>query len=71
LLALIVLFGGPHSDVGLPRLLGQKIKVDFVIALLEEDGFALVAALCNVMRKPRNHDPGKTCHVQTIASRGE
>jgi hypothetical protein len=24
-----------------------------------------------VMRKPRNHDPGKTCHVQTIASRGE
>ena len=68
---MIVLFGGPHSDVGLARLLGQKIEVDFVIAIFEEDGLAPVAALCKMMRKARDHDPGKTCHVETIASRGE
>ena len=53
----------PNRDLGLQRLLRKKIEIYFVIAILEEDGFAPVAPLRNVMRKPRNHDPRKTSHV--------
>jgi hypothetical protein len=31
---------GPNRDAGFQRLLGEKIEIDFVIAILEEDGFA-------------------------------
>jgi len=48
----------------------QEIGVDFVVAILKEDGLAAVATLSDMVRKPRNHDTSKSSHVRTIAPRG-
>ena len=55
---------GPHRDLGLQRLLGQQVEVDLMVAILKEDGLAPVAALRDMMRKPRNHDPRQTRHAK-------
>jgi hypothetical protein len=60
---------GPHGNARLQRLLGQQIEIDLVIAILKEDSLAPVAALCNVMREPRNHDSSQSSHTRTIALR--
>jgi len=57
----------PNRDLGLQRLLRKKIEVDFVVAILKEDGLAAVAPLSDMVRKPRNHDTSKSSHVRTIA----
>jgi hypothetical protein len=36
------------------RLFGQKIAIDFLIVILEEDRLPAVAALCDAMRQVRN-----------------
>jgi hypothetical protein len=63
--------GAPHQD-RIPletgaTCLGQKIEIDFVVAILKEDGLAPVAALRNMMRKPRNHDTSESSHTPTVA----
>ena len=47
---------GPHGDTGLQRLLGQQVKVDFVVAVFKENGLAPIATLRDMMRQPRNDD---------------
>jgi hypothetical protein len=37
-------------------LLGQQVEIDFVVAILKENGLAPVATLREMMRKSRNHD---------------
>jgi len=61
---------GPDGNVGFQGLLGQEIEVDFVVAILKEDGLAPVATLSDMVRKPRNHDTSKSSHVRTIAPWG-
>ena len=58
---------GPHRNVRLQRLLGQQIEIDFVVAIVKEDGLAPIAALGNRMRKPRNHYPSESSNACTIA----
>ena len=40
-----------------------------MVAILKEDSLPPVAALRDMMRKTRNHDPRQTCHAATIALR--
>jgi hypothetical protein len=63
--------GHPHQD-RIPletgaTCLGQQIEIDFVVTVFKENGLALVAALRNMMRKPRNHDTSESSHTQTVA----
>jgi hypothetical protein len=53
---------GPHIHVFLTRMLCQKITVDLLVAVFEEDGFATVAALCHVMWQAVNSHTGETSH---------
>ena len=55
---------GPHRNASLQRLLGEQIEVDFVVAILEEDGLTPVAPLRDVMRKTRNRNPRQTRHAK-------
>jgi len=52
----------PYLDASLERLLGQQIAVDLLAAFLEEDGFAPVATLRDVVRKTRNHNVRQSSH---------
>ena len=60
---------GPNRYLRLRGLLGQQIQIDFLVAVLKEDRLAPVAALRDMMRKSRNHDPRETCHEARIAGK--
>ena len=57
---------GPNLDVRLLCLLGQEITVNLLIAILEEDGLAPVAALGNVMRAVGHNDAGNARHAEML-----
>jgi hypothetical protein len=46
-------------------MFGQKIAVDLLVTLLEENGLAPVAALCDMMRDRRDNDASETSHGQS------
>ena len=54
---------GPYLDAGLDGLLGQEVAVYLVIAVLEEDRLAPVAALGDMVRQTRDDDAGETRHA--------
>jgi len=41
---------GPHLDLGLAHLFGEQIQIDLLIARLEEDRLAAIAARSNAVR---------------------
>src|SRR5271166_4759463 len=55
---------GPYRNAGLPRLLGQQIKIDFVIAVFKEDRLAPIAALSHMMWQPRDHHARQPSHTE-------
>jgi len=59
----------PYVNFRLPRLSGQQVQIDFVIAVLKKDRLAPVATLGNMMRKPRNHNSSQASQAGTIAPR--
>ena len=52
----------PDLDARLLRLFGEKIAVYLLIAVLEEDGLAPVAALCYMMRAVGHDDASDARH---------
>jgi hypothetical protein len=57
----------PDLDARLQRLLQQEIEIDFVVAILKEDGLASVAALRDMVRKSRHYDTSESSHRTTVA----
>lgn len=57
----------PDLDARLQSLFGEQIEVDFVVAIVKEDGLAPVAALRDMVRKPRYDDASESRHGKTIA----
>jgi len=62
---------GPPANARLQRLRGQQVAIDFVVAILKENGLAPVATLRDMMRKSGNHDTSNSSHTWTIALCGE
>lgn len=58
---------GPHGDAGFGCLFGEQVEIDFVVAVLKEDGLAAVSALGHMMRKAWNDDTSESRHAETIA----
>jgi len=57
---------GPHPDRRFATVLGKKIAIDFLVAGLEENGFAPIAALRNVMRTSGDDDASEASHDANI-----
>ena len=57
---------GPDVHSGANGLLGKQVAIDLLIAVLEEDRLATIAALRNVMRQARNNDAAQACHAPMI-----
>jgi hypothetical protein len=45
---------------------GEEIAIDLLVARFEEDGFAPVATLRDVMRAAGNDDAGETGHGESV-----
>ncbi len=58
----------PRFPQRLLRLIGQEIAVDIVVAILEEDGLAAVAAGGDVVRIIANDDAGIAGHAALCAT---
>lgn len=57
----------PDCDHGLSTMFGKKIAIDLLVARLEENGFAAITALRDVVRATGNDDAGETGHRQDIS----
>lgn len=57
---------GPHFDACLSQLFGEKIAINLLIAIIEKDGLAPVAALGDVMGAIRDDDAGDTRHCESL-----
>jgi hypothetical protein len=60
---------GPNLDRRLAAVLGKQIAVDFLVARLEENGLAPIAALRNVMRAIWNDNSSDAGHEGDISQR--
>ena len=60
---------GPDLDRRFAAMFGEKIAIDFLVADLEENGLAPIAALGNVMRTSGDDDASETSHDQNISPR--
>jgi hypothetical protein len=61
---------GPNLGSGLTCLLGQQAAVDLVVAVFEEDGFAAIAALGNMVGKPGDDNAGEARHTEILSPGG-
>lgn len=57
---------GPDGDGGFLAVLGEQVAIDFLVAGFEEDGFAAIAALRDVVWTPGDDDAGETGHRKDI-----
>ncbi len=55
---------GPHLRFVFTGLLGEEVDINSLIAVLEEDGFASVATLGDVVSAPGNYDSRKPWHAR-------
>jgi len=58
---------GPHRNPASRSLLGQDAAIDVLIARLEEDRLAPIAALGDVMRQTWDDDAGEAGHAAKLA----
>nr|WP_228765684.1 hypothetical protein [Sphingopyxis solisilvae] len=61
---------GPDLGLRPPRRLGEEIKIDLVVAVLEEGPLAPVAALGNMVRNAREDEARKAGHAETLCKFG-
>jgi hypothetical protein len=59
---------GPDVHMASARMLAQQIATDILVAFLEEDGFAPVAPLCDVVRQAGNDDAGHAGHGTSMGA---
>ena len=59
----------PHLHPGFAHLLRQKVEIDLLVAVLEEDRLAPIASLRHVVRQARNDDASEARHADSLAGR--
>jgi len=55
---------GPYLDMPTPGLLGEKIAVDLLVTVLEEDRFAAIATLGDVVRRVADDNAAQASHAK-------
>ena len=58
---------GPAGDAEAPAGFGEPVLVERIVAVLEENPLAAIAALGDVMGQARDDDAGDAGHGRTIA----
>lgn len=58
---------GPNLDAAFPGLFGQEAAINVLVAVLEEDRLAAIAALRHVMGATGYDDASETGHSRRMA----